>query len=371
MKDRGNKNTSKTRQTVKSRRTRKTTKQFVERKKNLSAKTTIRNNRLQNNLSPQTTPTEKPVDYATARVFPQHTPSDIKFNKEKYRNNAIYAHSKLRKISNAVFRQEKEINRVTVFTDKPLADLSFNMPVNTSRQEKEINRVTAFTEKPLADLSFNMPVNTSTTEKKEIVRSTECQRQDRNTVNAFKIFQSYETSPPYSPCSPKNFMSEIYRLFRCYNASIVQIQVYSRNKILINAMQEKLMSIGNMVINVGEQIISESVHHEPVVAIAINQFFRGTVPQTDALRKNAVTPIPVNASKKKLVGICSLMINAPTEKDLLCAAHVCINFAICYSNEITLNIAKLTQPMLLQEHITIYNSFNKYIYWDDYGKLLN
>ena len=342
MKDRGNKNTSKTRQTVKSRRTRKTTKQFVERKKNLSAKTTIRNNRLQNNLSPQTTPTEKPVDYATARVFPQHTPSDIKFNKEKYRNNAIYAYSKLRKISNAVFRQEKEINRLTVFTDKPLADLSFKMPVNTS-----------------------------TTEKKEIVRSTECQRQDRNTVNAFKTFQSYETSPPYSPCSPKNFMSEIYRLFRCYNASIVQIQVYSRNKILINAMQEKLMSIGNMVINVGEQIISESVHHEPVVAIAINQFFRGTVPQTDALRKNAVTPIPVNASKKKLVGICSLMINAPTEKDLLCAAHVCINFAICYPNEITLNIAKLTQPMLLQEHITIYNSFNKYIYWDDYGKLLN
>ncbi|CAA58333.1 U84 [Human betaherpesvirus 6A] len=342
MKDRGNKNTSKTRQTVKSRRTRKTTKQFVERKKNLSAKTTIRNNRLQNNLSPQTTPTEKPVDYATARVFPQHTPYDIKFNKEKYRNNEIYAYSKLRKISNAVFRQEKEINRLTVFTDKPLADLSFKMPVNTS-----------------------------TTEKKEIVRSTECQRQDRNTVNAFKIFQSYETSPPYSPCSPKNFMSEIYRLFRCYNASIVQIQVYSRNKILINAMQEKLMSIGNMVINVGEQIISESVHHEPVVAIAINQFFRGTVPQTDALRKNAVTPIPVNASKKKLVGICSLMINAPTEKDLLCAAHVCINFAICYPNEITLNIAKLTQPMLLQEHITIYNSFNKYIYWDDYGKLLN
>ncbi|AJA36294.1 U84 [Human betaherpesvirus 6A] len=342
MKDRGNKNTSKTRHTVKSRRTRKTTKLFVERKKNLPTKTTIRNNRIQNNLSPQTAPTEKPVDYATARVFPQHTPSDIKFNKEKYRNNAIYAHSKLRKISNAVFRQEKEINRVTVFTDKPLADLSFNMPVNTS-----------------------------TTEKNEIVRSTECQRQDRNTVNAFKIFQSYETSPPYSPCSPKNFMSEIYRLFRCYNASIVQIQVYSRNKILINAMQEKLMSIGNMVINVGEQIISESVHHEPVVAIAINQFFRGTVPQTDALRKNAVTPIPVNASKKKLVGICSLMINAPTEKDLLCAAHVCINFAICYSNEITLNIAKLTQPMLLQEHITIYNSFNKYIYWDDYGKLLN
>ncbi|QBQ65405.1 putative glycoprotein [Human betaherpesvirus 6B] len=342
MKDRGNKNTSKTRQTVKSRRTRKTTKPSTERKKNLTTKTTIRNNRLQNNLSSQTVQTDKPVDSATARAFPQHTSPDIKFNKEKYRNNAIYAHSKLRKISNAVFHQDKEINRFSAFTDKPLADLSFNMPVKTS-----------------------------TTEKKEIVKSTECQRQDPNAVNAFKIFQSYETSPPYSPCSPKNFMSEIYRLFRCYNASIVQIQVYSRNKILINAMQEKLMSIGNMVINVGEQIISESVHHEPVVAIAINQFFRGTVPHTDALRKNAVAPIPVNASKKKLVGICSLMINAPTEKDLLCAAHVCINFAICHPNEITLNIAKLTQPMLLREHITIYNSFNKYIYWDDYGKLLN
>lgn len=175
---------------------------------------------------------------------------------------------------------------------------------------------------------------------------------------------------PCGLCSPKNFLSEVYKLLRFYNSTVVQIQVYSRNGLLVNSLHEKLMEIANLIVNKGEQTVSETFFHEQKTAIAINRFLRGTVPHTELTRKEAMMPVNVNSKHRKNSGVYSLYINAPTEKDLFCAAHLCVQFSIRYPADILLNVSKLTQPLLLKEHLIIYNTFNRYIYWDDYGKLL-
>ena len=246
--------------------------------------------------------------------------SEMLLKADKY-TNAIYKHSKLRKIFKAV----KENLSTTNFATKSNGIVHSNFNDSKPIHSPEIKNYTDF---------------------------------------------NCDFMHPCGLCSPKNFLSEVYKLLRFYNSTVVQIQVYSRNGLLVNSLHEKLMEIANLIVNKGEQTVSETFFHEQKTAIAINRFLRGTVPHTELTRKEAMMPVNVNSKHRKNSGVYSLYINAPTEKDLFCAAHLCVQFSIRYPADILLNVSKLTQPLLLKEHLIIYNTFNRYIYWDDYGKLL-
>ncbi|ANC96567.1 U84 protein [macacine betaherpesvirus 9] len=246
--------------------------------------------------------------------------SEKSLNKEKY-NNAIYEHSKLRKIFKATSLKESYMS------------CKFDVQVN--------------------DHFSKLPID-----------STDVQSNPINMVK--ESISTCENIDSQSLCSPKNFLSEIYKLFRYYSATLIQIQVYSQDTATIDQLYEKLMEIANIVVTRGEQMISESLIHDQKTALDINKFLRGT----DFTGKEAIMPIHVNSEKRKKSGIISLFINAPTEKDLFCAAHICTQFLVTYPNDILLNLAKLVQPFLLQEHMVIYNTFNRYVYWDNYAKLL-
>ncbi|AGT99274.1 putative glycoprotein [Suid betaherpesvirus 2] len=172
---------------------------------------------------------------------------------------------------------------------------------------------------------------------------------------------------PYSSYTAKLFLTELHRMLRCYDSSVVQLQLYSVCPLLIKAVHEELLNITNIVTAHGTQHISECLPHSKETSIIVHKVINGTI-HNEENKKQAFQGIPADPRKRKLSGVHCLFINAATEKDLYCAAHVCMNASIQNPTKISMNIAKLVSSMILPCHIPIHNTYAEYIFKNDYAQ---
>lgn len=240
-----------------------------------------------------------------SKLISRHNPLNIDVNKY---NDAIYAHSKLKKIFDACIKTSS-------------AKIQIDAKQTTRHKYKN--------------------------DDKKQLRSS----------NSKLLSQNY---------SYRLLFTELCSMLQRYGASVIQLQIYCTCPNLTAHLYNNLLDVANITISKGTQTWTECVRHSKSSAIQMSKLLRGISSCDEKTKENLAIPLSASSYKQKSSNISYILVNGATERDLFSAAHVCTRTFSSHLDKIMINIAKLTYPVISPCHISIQNHFNQNMYLEEY-----